>query len=128
MLEAFDKGLLAVTLRYPYEVRSQGPYFEDIPELKLPVEMKELAAHLVDSKAAHFDPTKFEDHYQTGLLDMLNAKQAGRAIEAPSAPAPHRVLNLMDALRASIGEPAKKPPAAAAKARPRAGAKRKAGN
>jgi len=39
MLEAFDKGLLATTLRYAYEVQDQGAYFEDIPELKLPAEM-----------------------------------------------------------------------------------------
>jgi hypothetical protein len=49
MLEAFDKGLLATTLRYPYEVRDQAPYFEDISDLKLPADMKELAAHIVDS-------------------------------------------------------------------------------
>ena len=59
MLEPFDKGLLAVTLRYSYEVRDQAAYFSDIPDLKLPTEMKELAAHIVDSKTATFDPTKF---------------------------------------------------------------------
>jgi DNA end-binding protein Ku len=57
MLEAFDKGLLATTLRYPYEVRDQAPYFEDISDLKLPADMKELAAHIVDSKTSHFDPS-----------------------------------------------------------------------
>ena len=46
MLEAFDKGLLATNLRYPYEVRDQAPYFEDISDLKLPADMKELAAHI----------------------------------------------------------------------------------
>jgi DNA end-binding protein Ku len=50
MLEAFDKGLLATTLRYPYEVRDQAAYFEDISDLKLPADMKELAAHIVDSE------------------------------------------------------------------------------
>ena len=47
MLEPFDKGLLATTLRYPYEIREHGEYFEDIPDLKLPAEMKKLAAHIV---------------------------------------------------------------------------------
>jgi len=65
MLEAFDKGLLATTLRYAYEVREQGAYFEDVPELKLPAEMVQLAGHIIDTKAAHFDPKKFEDHYET---------------------------------------------------------------
>jgi DNA end-binding protein Ku len=46
-LEPRDRGLLGLTLRYPYEVRDQAEYFEDIPELKLPKEMLDLAAHIV---------------------------------------------------------------------------------
>jgi DNA end-binding protein Ku len=131
MLEAFDKGLLATTLRYPNEIRDQAAYFEDIADFELPADMKELAAHIVDSKASHFDPSTFVDHYETALIEMLQAKQAGRVIEAPKQePAPYRVINLMDALRASIGaETKKKPAAASTKARAGAGgaAKRKTG-
>ncbi|MGP0091669.1 MAG: Ku protein [Xanthobacteraceae bacterium] len=129
LLEAFDKGLLATTVRYSYEVRDQAAYFEDIPELKLPGEMKELAAHIIESKAAHFDPTKFVDHYETALVEMLRAKQAGRVIEAPKEqPAPQRVINLMDALRASISaETKKKPAAASTKVRARGTGTRKTG-
>jgi DNA end-binding protein Ku len=129
MLEAFEKGLLATTLRYAYEVREPAAYFEDIPDLKLPAEMKQLAAHILDTKAAHFEPTKFTDHYETALVELLRAKQAGRIVEAPKdEPAPQRVINLMDALRASIGAETKKKPAAArTKERAGAGAKRKAG-
>jgi DNA end-binding protein Ku len=73
----------------------------------------------VDCKTSHFD--------QTALVDLLRAKQAGRVIEAPKEePAPHRVINLMDALRASIGGETKKKPAAV-RARAAAGAKRKTG-
>ena len=67
-------------------------------------------------------------------VEILRAKQAGRAIEPPPAPAPHRVVNLMEALRASLATADKKPAAleaempAAAKARPRTAAKRKAGS
>jgi DNA end-binding protein Ku len=124
MLEAFDKGLLGTTLRYAYEVRDQAAYFEDVPDLKLPAEMKELASHIVDSKAAHFDPTQFADHYETALVELLRAKQAGRMVEEPKEEAtPRRVINLMDALRASIGaETQKKPAAASTKVRARAGA------
>jgi DNA end-binding protein Ku len=129
MLEAFEKGLLATTLRYAYEVREPAAYFEDIPDLKLPAEMKQLAAHILDTKAAHFEPTKFTDHYETALVELLRAKQAGRIVEAPKdEPAPQRVINLMDALRASIGaETKKKPAAASTKVRAGTGAKRKAG-
>jgi DNA end-binding protein Ku len=129
MLEAFEKGLLATTLRYGYEVRDPAAYFEDIPDLKLPAEMKQLATHILDTKAAHFEPAKFADHYETALVELLRAKQAGSIVEAPKdEPAPHRVINLMDALRASIGaETKKKPAAASTKVRAGTAAKRKAG-
>jgi DNA end-binding protein Ku len=126
-IEAFEKGLLATTLRYAYEVRDAAPYFEEVPELKLPDEMKELAIHIVDSKTTHFDPEKFQDHYESALVELLRAKQAGRAIEPAEEEAPpQRVINLMDALRASIGaETQRKPPAPSV--RRRAAGKRKTG-
>ena len=129
MLEAFDKGLLAATLRYSDEVRDHAAYFEDIPDLKLPAEMKQLAAHIVDTKASHFDPSMFIDHYESALVEILRAKQAGRVVEAPKdEPAPRRVINLMDALRASIGAETKKKPAApGTKVRVGGAAKRKTG-
>ncbi len=118
MLEAFDKGLLAATLRYAYEVRDHAAVFEDIPELKLPAEMKELASHIVESKTESFDPKKFEDHYENALVTLLRDKTAGRPVqpigEEPEAP---RVINLMDALRASIKGEVKKPAAASTGAR-----------
>ena len=79
MLEPFDKGLLATTLRYAYEVRDQAEYFEDIPTLKLPDEMLKLAAHIVDTKLGHFDPKVTEDHYEKALVELLKNKQAGVA-------------------------------------------------
>ena len=57
-----------------------------MPDLKLPAEMKELAAHIVDSKATHFDPTTFEDHYETALVELLRAKQAGPHGRADARP------------------------------------------
>jgi len=126
MLEPFDKGLLATTLRYAYEVRDHAEYFEDIPNLKLPAEMMKLAAHIVDTKADHFDPKKFEDHYETALVELLKTKEAGKPVqtigEEKAAP---RVINLMDALRASIKGDVKKPAAASTGAR--RPAKKKAG-
>jgi DNA end-binding protein Ku len=129
MLEAFDKGLAATSLRYPYEIRDHTSYFEDVRDLKLPAEMKELAAHIVDSMTTEFDPSTFEDHYEKALVELLRAKQAGRVVETKKEePTPQRVINLMDALRASIGAETKKKPAApSAKARARAGGQRKAG-
>ena len=59
-LEPKGRGLLGMTLRYPYEVRDEQSYFEDIPELKLPKEMLDLATHIVSTKSGHFDPSHFE--------------------------------------------------------------------
>jgi DNA end-binding protein Ku len=110
-LEPKGRGLLGLMLRYPYEVRDEQPYFEDIPELTLPKEMLDLAAHIVNTKSGHFDPAQFDDRYQNALHDLLKKKQAGEKIEpAREGPAP-RVVNLMDALRASIDAETKKAPA-----------------
>jgi DNA end-binding protein Ku len=118
LLEPFDKGLLATTLRYPYEVRDHAEYFGDIPSLKLPAEMMKLAAHIVETKAGHFEPKKFEDHYEQALIELVKSKEAGKPVEsAGEEAAPPRVINLMDALRASIEAGTRKPAAASTGAR-----------
>jgi DNA end-binding protein Ku len=126
MLEPFEKGLLATTLRYPYELRGEADYFEDIPDLKLPAEMMKLAAHIVDTKAGHFDPKAFEDHYEKALVELLKSKQAGLPIETVEEKTAPRVINLMDALKASIEASGKKPAAASTGTR-RPAAKKKTG-
>src|SRR6201989_1898193 len=60
-IEPLGKGLLGTTLRYPYELRDEDDYFDDIKNPKISKDMIDLAAHLLDSKAAHFDPSKFTD-------------------------------------------------------------------
>jgi DNA end-binding protein Ku len=116
-LEPRGRGLLGLTLRYPYEVRDEQPYFEDIPELKLPKEMLDLATHIVETKAGHFNPAQFEDRYENALVDLLKKKEAGEKIEpAKEGPTP-QVVNLMDALRASIDAEKKKAPAPSTQAR-----------
>ncbi len=116
-LEPRGRGLLGLTLRYPYEVRDEQQYFEDIPELKLPKEMLDLATHIVQTKAGHFNPAQFEDRYENALVDLLKKKEAGEKIEpAKESPTP-QVVNLMDALRASIDADKKKAPAPSTQAR-----------
>jgi DNA end-binding protein Ku len=102
MLEALDKGMLATTLRYGYEVRGEQPYFEDIPDVAIPNEMLKLASHIIDQKAGHFDPTKFEDRYENAVQSLLKAKQAGLPAAEPETPPPSNVVNIMDALRKSL--------------------------
>jgi DNA end-binding protein Ku len=110
-LETRGRGLLGMTLRYPYEVRDEQPYFEDIPELKLPKDMMDLASHIVSNKSGHFDPSHFEDRYENALIDLLKKKEAGEKITPVRGTPPPRVVNLMDALRASIDAEKKKAPA-----------------
>jgi DNA end-binding protein Ku len=101
-LEARGKGLLGVTLRYPYEVRSEADYFDDIPDEKIPKDMLDLGSHIVKTKAGHFEPSKFEDQYEGALKELLKRKQEGKPIERPERPKPTNVVNLMDALRQSV--------------------------
>jgi DNA end-binding protein Ku len=129
-LEPRGKGLMGVTLRYPYEVRKETDYFDDIPDEKIPKDMLDLAGHIVESKAGHFDPKEFEDQYESALQALIKQKQSGKPIERPQQPKQSNVINLMDALRQSLKtvsgrEQVKKSPAATT-AHKRAPAKRPA--
>jgi DNA end-binding protein Ku len=124
-LEAYANGLLGTTLRYPYEVRNAEDYFCDLPGLPIVPDMLKLAEHILDSKAAEFDPATFRDRYEEALLAYLKAKQAGAVQERKQTFAPpQRVINLMEALRRSVAEDTKG--AAARKAAPAAVARKRA--
>jgi DNA end-binding protein Ku len=119
MLEPWDKGLMGTTLRYPYEIREPKEYFDDIPNAKVEPDMLKLAEHILQSKAADFDPAQFVDHYEEAVVEMLKKKQAGMPVSREQAvPRPKNVVNLMDALRRSIAHDK------AASAPPRKGRKR----
>ncbi|MGY4572119.1 DNA end-binding protein Ku [Bradyrhizobium sp. USDA 3256] len=105
-LEPLDKGLMGTLLRYPYEVRSAEEYFDDIQDVKVTKDMLDLARHIVNQKAGHFEPDKFEDQYETALIDLINQKRAGKPITAKARPRGENVVDLMDALRKSIGRDA----------------------
>ena len=132
-LEARDKGLMGMLLRYPYEVRDPAEYFDDIQGVKITKDMLDLAKHIVETKAGHFEPAKFEDHYEAALQELLEKKQKGQPIAAAKKATQSNVYNLMDALRASIkggqrSAPAEKPAKAAKKSKTsKPAAKRKAG-
>ena len=102
LLEPRGKGLVGVTLRFPYEVRKEEDYFDDVADEKVPKDMLELATHIVETKKSHFQPEKFDDRYEEALKDLLDKKQHGKKIERPTERAPAKVINLMDALRRSV--------------------------
>lgn len=102
-IEPLGKGLLATTLRYPTEVRDEDDYFADIKRPRISKDMVELASHILKTKAAHFDPSKFKDEYETALKKLVRRKASGKTIEAPEQEeAPSNVVDLMDALRQSL--------------------------
>jgi len=100
-LKPRGKGLMGVTLRYPYEVRNEKEYFDQIPDEKVTKDMLDLARHIVETKSGHFQPSKFEDHYEEALKALLNKKQHGQKIVVVKGKEPSKVINLMDALRRS---------------------------
>jgi DNA end-binding protein Ku len=102
-LEPLGKGLLGTTLHYPYEVRNAQEYFDDISDIEVPDEMLELATHILETKAADFDPSQFKDRYEEALVELIRKKQAHIPIVPREQPAaPRNVINLMDALRRSV--------------------------
>jgi DNA end-binding protein Ku len=101
-LEARDKGMMGITLRYPYEVRDQSEYFDGIENEKVPKDMLELAIHIVETKKGKFEPQKFEDQYEDALKDLIRKKQKGEKIERPKEPQGSNVVDLMDALKKSV--------------------------
>ena len=119
-LESRGKGIMGTLLRFPYEVRDEKDYFDDIRDTKLGKDAMDLAKHIVQTKAGHFRPGKFEDRYEKALRELVAKKQAGERIEAAKAGPPAKVINLMDALKGSIAaerRSEKKPPAPSQKRR-----------
>ena len=120
-IEPLGKGLLGTTLRYPYELRDEDDLFRRHQDSKISKDMVELASHILDSKAAHFDPSKFKDEYENALKTLVRRKAAGKPVKAAEREEKaDNVINLMDALKQSLKGKA------AAKRRPHAPASRRA--
>jgi DNA end-binding protein Ku len=103
MLQPRGNGLLGTTLRYPYEVRDEEIYFDDIAEVRIPKDMLTLAEHILETKAAQFDPTKFHDRYEAAIIAMLEEKRAGMPVSTKrELPKIVAGTDLMLALRQSV--------------------------
>src|SRR5712692_7457178 len=87
-LEPLDNGLMGTLLRYPYEVRDEKEYFDEIQDVKVTKDMLELA--------------KFEDHYEEALTELINAKRNGKTVGQKPRPRGENVVDLMDALKKSL--------------------------
>jgi DNA end-binding protein Ku len=102
-LEPLKNGLMGTLLRYPYEVRGEEDYFDDIQDVKVTKDMLDLARHIVQQKTAEFDPNKFDDRYETALLELINQKRAGTLVQPHGKERPGtNVVDLMTALQQSL--------------------------
>ena len=103
LLAPCGKGMMATALRYKTEVRAEKNYFDEIEDVKVTPDMLKLAVQILESKKGHFDPSKFEDRYESALMRLIEAKRAGKKPPVVTEGKPSNVINLMDALRRSAG-------------------------
>ena len=103
-LKPLGKALVGTTLRYPCELRDGGNYFDEIPNPRVSKDMVDLAEYMLNTKAAKFDPDKFKDKYEVALRALVKRKASGKTIEVPEAKEEDsNVIDLMDALKQSLG-------------------------
>jgi DNA end-binding protein Ku len=103
LIRPHGEGLIGSTLNFDYEVRSAEEAFHDIPAMTIKGEMLDLAKHIIATKRGKFDPSQFDDRYESALAELIRAKLEGKPIEIRKAPAPAKVVDLMEALRQSAG-------------------------
>lgn len=101
LIRSHERGLVASTLIYDYEIRPAGEAFDAIPKIRIEKEMLDLAGHIIKSKKGRFDPETFEDRYESALAELVKAKIEGRKIRKPRPPRETKPSDLLDALRRS---------------------------
>lgn len=98
-----ERGMVMYTLRHASEIRSMDAIDElaDVPSSVKPEEVK-LARQVMGTFEGEVDLTEYQDAYQAGLREIIDAKVDGREFVAPEVEAPPKVVNLMEALRKSL--------------------------
>jgi len=103
LIRPHGEGLIATLLNFDYEVRSAKEAFSDISELAIKGEMLDLAEHIIKTKSGSFDPRTFDDRYEAALAELVKAKLSGKPLPKRAPPRDEKVVDLMEALRASAG-------------------------
>ena len=128
-LEPRDRGILAYTIRSNREVKDAKEVFDRIPNEKPPAAMVEIAEKIIGQLEGPFDPSKFNDRYEDALRDLIRQKEKGHGVEKVEEPKEAEVIDLMEALKRSLGqggERRKTPARKAATAKKKAPAKKPA--
>lgn len=119
-LEPCGRGLLAYTLRNNDEVRDPAEFFNRIPRTEADPKMVAIAEKIIDQLEGPFDPGEFNDRYEDALRKLIAEKEAHHGVVSKvEEPKEAEVIDLMEALRRSLGEGA----APRRQAQPRGGKK-----
>jgi DNA end-binding protein Ku len=129
-IEPRDTGMVAWSLRSHQEVRAAADFFDEIPDKRPDAQMIAIAEKIIEQQQGPFDPSQFNDRYEDALRALIKEKQKGKGRKVTvTEPEDTNVIDLMEALRNSLGKggsaaktPAKK---TAAKAKSSAPTKKK---
>jgi DNA end-binding protein Ku len=103
--DAKSRGLMAYTMRYAAELRDPADFFSDIKEVDIDKDQLSLAKELIKRNTGKFEPKKFVDDYELALRKLIDAKIEHQPVpQEEEQPKRAKVINLMDALRKSVGE------------------------
>lgn len=112
-LKPCGNGMVLETLRFADELRKAAPYFAGIDEAKPDPELLALARELIDRKTSPFDPERFKDRYTVALEELIEAKaknaKARVEVDEEELPAGGRIIDLVEALKRSVGSPGSGP-------------------
>jgi DNA end-binding protein Ku len=103
-LEPRGRGMVAYSLRNNREVKSAAEFFDRIPDQKPNAQMVDIAARIIEQQEGPFDPSQFTDRYEEALRALIKEKEKGATVTAPSEPKEAEVIDLMEALRRSLGQ------------------------
>ena len=129
-LEPRDKGIVAFSLRSNREVKASADFFDQIPAAKPNAQMIDIATRIIEQQEGPFDPSQFNDRYEDALRALIKEKEKGKTISKPAEPKEAEVIDLMEALKRSLGQTSgggeRRRPAAKAPTRGGAAAKKPA--
>jgi DNA end-binding protein Ku len=104
-VEPRGKGMIAWSLRSRQEIRDEAEIFADIPERKIDPNMVAVAEKIIEQQQGKFDPSQFDDRYEDALRALIEEKRKGKgAVVTATEPEDTKVVDLMEALRRSLGK------------------------